>query len=65
MIIATSQEIAQKAAKLVKITYKDAKKPMLDIKEALKKQNPEKNELKFGNVDGEPLNQSGFFFFNF
>ena len=61
MIIATSQEIAQKAAKLVKITYKDAKKPMLDIKETLKKQNPEKNEFKFGNVDGERLNQSGFF----
>ena len=52
MILAISCEIAKIAAKLVKITYKDLKKPIINIKEALEKQNPEPTNFKIGNVEG-------------
>ena len=53
MIVATSQEIAERAAKFVKITYKNQKKPIIDLKEALEKQKPVKTEIKTGNVEGK------------
>ncbi|KAJ0176320.1 hypothetical protein K1T71_008494 [Dendrolimus kikuchii] len=36
MIVADSRELADSAAKLVRVTYKNVRKPVLDIKEAIK-----------------------------
>lgn len=37
MILAESRELALKAAKLVKVTYKNIQKPIIDIEEAVEK----------------------------
>ena len=36
LIVADSTELAQRAARMVKVTYKNAEKPIVDIKEAVK-----------------------------
>jgi xanthine dehydrogenase/oxidase len=68
LIVASSQSIAARAAKLVRITYKDHQKPVLTIKEAMK--DPERtmihaafgppNVFDAGDVQGSILNHLNF-----
>ena len=54
LIVAKSQQVANQAAKMVKVTYKDVKKPITDIKEAIEKEmffEDNLSELKKGDIE--------------
>lgn len=58
MVVATSQELADSAAKLVKITYESKKKPVLDVREVLHMKD---NSRIFLREERNAINPTGFY----